>query len=378
LKEAAAEFTSTLKKEPGDPFAVYYLGLTYLNMGDYEKAIDIWMGYKNKDKPQIEEEIGRQLTLIRIAHSRKYAARVLAEEKKLNAVKPDADTVAVCYYQDLSPDKSLQAFQKGLTAMVISDMAKIKLIKVVERVRLQALLEEMKLGQTGIVDPKTAPRVGKLLGARNVIFGNLATGSIRATTTLASVDQGAIKGSVTASVDQEKFFELPALIIRDVAGIMKVELTDAEKKAIGVPYTKVYKAFEYFGKALDALDAGKWKEANDNFGMALKEDPFFDLAKDAARVCPGADSPDIGAIMNMSSSMLSSRVAASVNAVGRTGAVITPDQGALLNMGITGLDIPNVDIGATGIIDAGSGTVVPTGEGLNPPGYPPGYPGYYP
>jgi len=55
-------------------------------------------------------------------------------------------------------------------------------------------------GQTGIIDSKTAPRVGKLLCARNVIFGNLALGSIKATTTLASADQGTVKGSVTAIV----------------------------------------------------------------------------------------------------------------------------------------------------------------------------------
>ena len=73
-------------------------------------------------------------------------------------MKPDSNTVAVCYYQDLSSGQESSGFQKGLAAMVISDLTKIKSIKVVERVRLQALLEEMKLGQTGIVDPKTAPR----------------------------------------------------------------------------------------------------------------------------------------------------------------------------------------------------------------------------
>ena len=110
LNEAIAEFETTLKNEPGEPFATYYLGLAYLNKENFEKAIQVWEGYRNMNKPLIEEEIGRQLTLLRIAHSRKFAAKALAEEKKLMAVKPDADTVAVCYYQDLSPDKSLQAF----------------------------------------------------------------------------------------------------------------------------------------------------------------------------------------------------------------------------------------------------------------------------
>ena len=370
LNEAIAEFETTLKNEPGEPFSTYYLGLAYLNKGDYEKAIEVWQGYRNKDKPHIEEEIGRQLTLLRIAHSRRFAAKALAEEKKLVVVLPDADTVAVCYYQDLSPDKSLRAFQKGLTVMVISDLTKIKSIKVVERVRLQALLEEMNLGQTGIVDPKTAPRVGKLLGARNVIFGNLALGSIKATTTLASADQGTVKGSVTASVDKERFFELPAFIVRDIAGIMKIELTDEEIKAIGVPHTKIYKALVYFGNALDALDAGKWKEANDYFGMALKEDPMFDLARNAAGMCPGADYPDISAVLNMSSSKLSSRIEASVGAaVGTRTENNKPVTEFLQGGGYTGTDILGVDIGGIGINQVGNETVVPdSGEEYTPGG----------
>ena len=372
LNEAIAEFETTLKNEPGEPFATYYLGLAYLNKENFEKAIQIWEGYKNINKPLIEEEIGRQLTLLRIAHSRKFATKALAEEKKIMAVKPDANTVAVCYYQDLSPDKSLRAFQKGLTAMMISDLTKIKSIKVVERVRLQALLEEMNLGQTGIVDPKTAPRVGKLLGARNVIFGNLALGSIKATTTLASADQGTVKGSVTASVDQDRFFELPAFIVRDIAGIMKIELTDEERKAIGVPHTKVYKALVYFGNALDALDAGKWKEANDYFGMALKEDPMFDLARNAAGMCPGADSPDISAVLNMSSSKLSSRIETSVgSAAGTRTGIDQPVMEFPTSGGYTGMDILGVDIGVTGVNEVSSGTVVPDGEQQYTPGGPP-------
>ncbi|MDP2863410.1 MAG: tetratricopeptide repeat protein [Desulfobacterales bacterium] len=65
LNEAIAEFETTLKNEPGEPFATYYLGLAYLNKENFEKAIQIWEGYKNMNKPLIEEEIGRQLTLLR-------------------------------------------------------------------------------------------------------------------------------------------------------------------------------------------------------------------------------------------------------------------------------------------------------------------------
>ncbi|RPJ16954.1 MAG: tetratricopeptide repeat protein [Desulfobacteraceae bacterium] len=306
LDEAIAEFQTALKNEPGEPYATYYIGLAWLNKENYEKAMEAWQGYRNSTQPFVEAEIRRQLTLLQIAYSHKAAAKALAEEKKLAALKADSNTVAVCYYQDLSQDKSLRAFQKGLASMVITDLSKIKSLKVVERVRLQALLEEMKLGQTGIVDPKTAPRIGKLLGAENIIVGNLSSGSIKAVTTLASSGKGNVQGSASASVEKDKFFELPMIIARDTAKILGITLTDQESKAIGVPHTKVYNALIYYGNALDALDLGNWKEAKDFFAMALKEDPLFILAQKGADSCPGAGSPGIGSLSGMSASQFSS------------------------------------------------------------------------
>ena len=75
LNEAIAEFETTLKNEPGEPFATYYLGLAYLNKEDFEKAIQVWEGYRNMNKPHIEEEIGRQLALLKIAHSRQVCGK---------------------------------------------------------------------------------------------------------------------------------------------------------------------------------------------------------------------------------------------------------------------------------------------------------------
>ncbi|MBU2622126.1 MAG: tetratricopeptide repeat protein [Proteobacteria bacterium] len=307
LDEAVSEFQTALKADPGEPFSTYYLGLAYLNKEDYEKAIAVWQGYRNMTQPLVEEEIRRQLTLLQIAYSHKAAVKALAEEKNLMAAKPDTNTVAVCYYQDLSPDKSLRAFQKGLASMIITDLSKVKSVRVVERVRLQALLEEMKLGQTGIVDPKTAPRLGKLLGAENIVVGNLSSGSIKAVTTLASTGKGNVKGSASVSVDKNKFFEIPVIIVRDIAKILGITLSDDESKAIGIPHTKVYNALIYYGNALYALDAGKWKEAKDFFAMALKEDPAFALAKQGADSCPGAGSPGVSAVSGMSAASLSDR-----------------------------------------------------------------------
>ncbi len=45
---------------------------------------------------------------------------------------------------------------------------------VVERAKLGSLLEEIQLGQTGAIDPATAQKAGKLLGAELILTGTLA------------------------------------------------------------------------------------------------------------------------------------------------------------------------------------------------------------
>ncbi|MDD4952421.1 MAG: tetratricopeptide repeat protein, partial [Desulfovibrionaceae bacterium] len=187
--ESIKEYRDVLKQRPGDPFAVLYIGLAHLNNDQIGEAMDAWQGFNDPTQPLVQAEIQRQLTLLMIAKSQREAKKALEQEKSLSAA-PDPNAVAVCYYQDLSKDKSLAAFQKALAAMVITDLKKLGKVKVVERLRLQALLEEMKLGQTGIVDEASAPRVGRLLGAEHVVVGNLSVGSINAVTTVASASKG--------------------------------------------------------------------------------------------------------------------------------------------------------------------------------------------
>ena len=66
VDKAVAEFEDALKKEPGDPFSIYYLGLAYLNKEDFEKTIQIWQGYRNSTQPLVEEEIGASLHYSRL------------------------------------------------------------------------------------------------------------------------------------------------------------------------------------------------------------------------------------------------------------------------------------------------------------------------
>jgi tetratricopeptide (TPR) repeat protein len=286
--------------QPKHPRSTLFLGLAYIGKEQYEKAITTWEGYKSDDAI-ISAEIKKQLTLLRITYSRKMAQRALIEEKKLATIKPEKNTFAVCYYADTSPNNSFRAFQKALAAMVISDLAKIDLISIVERIKLQSLFFEMSLGQTGIVDPSTAPRVGHLIGAENLVVGTLSSGSIRTDTSLASTSKGEVVGNATITAKEDEFFNLPREIAINVAKLAGIKLTKAQLELFGNDHTKSYEAAIFYGNALMALDSDNWKNAREFFEKALAADPQWSLALEGYRSCPPDSSPTMAQLLAMPS-----------------------------------------------------------------------------
>jgi len=301
LEDLDSAIDSLLKVQqikPKEPRSTLFLGLAYIGKEQYEKAIATWEGYRSKNSI-IAAEIKKQLTLLKITYSRKMAQRALIEEKKLVTIKPERNTFAVCYYADASPNNSFRAFQKALAAMVISDLAKIDLISIVERIKLQSLFFEMNLGQTGIVDPSTAPRVGHLIGAENLVVGTLSSGSIRTDTSLASTSKGEVIGNTTITAKEDDFFNLPKEIAVNVAKLAGIKLTGVQLKLLGNDHTKSYEAAISYGNALMALDSDNWKDAREFFKKALAADPQWILALEGYQSCPPDSSPTIAQLLAM-------------------------------------------------------------------------------
>ena len=82
-------------------------------------------------------------------------------------------TVAVLYFTNgaLVGGVDYAPLSKGMADMLITELSRNPAITVVERDRLQALLEEQDLSQSGRVDQSTAVRIGKLLGAQHLVTG---------------------------------------------------------------------------------------------------------------------------------------------------------------------------------------------------------------
>jgi TolB-like protein len=62
---------------------------------------------------------------------------------------------------------------KGIPHILTTELSTNPDLRIVERERLQAVLDELKLTQAALVDPATAARVGKIIGARYLVHGNI-------------------------------------------------------------------------------------------------------------------------------------------------------------------------------------------------------------
>jgi TolB-like protein len=81
--------------------------------------------------------------------------------------------VAVLYFTNsaLVRRDEYEPLSKGITEMLITELAGSPSLQVVERDRLQALLEEQDLARSSRVDQETAVRLGKILGAHHLLMG---------------------------------------------------------------------------------------------------------------------------------------------------------------------------------------------------------------
>ncbi len=123
-------------------------------------------------------------------------------------------TIGVLYFDYAGKNAELAPLSKGLALMVISVRAAVDRVRVVVRQRLQAVLDEQKLGESwkksGKVDSRTAARIGKLLGARYLVLGTFfdAMGAFRADARLVDVETGQIVKSIGANGKAEDFIGL--------------------------------------------------------------------------------------------------------------------------------------------------------------------------
>jgi hypothetical protein len=157
---------------PGEPIVDYYQGLIALRQGDNAAALEHLKLYSRQDPDgAASRDIAKTLTLLSSSQLQLEVASAVQREQQVASAPPEPNSIAVNAFVNHG-DESYRAMSKGLAAMIIADLSKVPGLKVLEREKVQLLVNEMKLGDSGLADSASAVRSGRLMRAEKVIVGN--------------------------------------------------------------------------------------------------------------------------------------------------------------------------------------------------------------
>ena len=268
-----------------DARASLYLGLAAEQQGMTDKAINAYrtalaMSPDRESKGLLQAHLDKLLS----QKMRTQAASALANEQDIKADSLPANTVAVVDFNGAFVDSSLRPLAVGLAEFTANDLAKVRSLRVVERMKIDAVLQEMKMATSGAVDPASAPRVGRLLGGRNVVTGSLVglgDERVRLDGVIVNTVDSSTTQTEPAEEDVLQIFKAQKALVFAIIADLGIHLTQAERDAISAVPTESYLALLSFSRGLEYKRVGMMPEAEAAFNDAVSADPGFGEARSA-------------------------------------------------------------------------------------------------
>ncbi len=169
----------------------------------------------------------------------------------------------------------------ALAGMLITDLSQVPELQLVERERLGDILAEISLGETGYLDPKTAQRLGRGVGAEMVVTGSFSVidEALLIDTRMVAVQSGAIVKAAHATGPLADFVSVEKEVVESLIGGLEVQLSMAvRRRLLGQAPTENLDALAQYGRGVDATDEGDLDAARAAFESAVTRDPGFALA----------------------------------------------------------------------------------------------------
>ena len=173
LVTAVRLFQQIQQAFPYNAAAAYHLGVLELNANKLTQAAQQWQKYKEIDPDGAQKTgVTKQLSLVTTKAIQDEVKNAIANEKTISELAPEPNSIAVHPLINKGAEQ-YGPIGKGLTAFVITDLAKVPGLKVLEREKLQKLIDEIKLSETGLTDEtSTRVRAGKIMRAEKLIIGD--------------------------------------------------------------------------------------------------------------------------------------------------------------------------------------------------------------
>jgi serine/threonine protein kinase len=147
-------------------------------------------------------------------------------------------SLAVLYFENLSGAKEDEYFRDGMTEDVITELSKIKNLKVFPRAAVLSFRDQAVTG----------PQVGQQLNARHVLTGSLrrAGNRLRITAQLVETRTGHAAWAERYDRELKDVFEVQDEIARSITQALRITLSPQEEKAIARKPTENTQAYDFY------------------------------------------------------------------------------------------------------------------------------------
>jgi serine/threonine protein kinase/Tfp pilus assembly protein PilF len=169
----------------------------------------------------------------------------LRQTSKQPASSPAQKSIAVLYFENMSSEKETDYFCAGITEDIITDLSRIKGLKVVSRTDVLPLRNrEVNTSQ-----------VGKTLKVNYILDGSIrkAGNKIRITAQLIDVRTGFHVWADRFDRLVEDIFDIQNEVSQKIAEALKISLTEPEKRSLGKKPTDDLRAYDFYMRGRELL-----------------------------------------------------------------------------------------------------------------------------
>ncbi|MBI9103925.1 MAG: hypothetical protein JEY99_16020 [Spirochaetales bacterium] len=195
-------------------------------------------------------------------------------------------TLGVLYFETSPGDspgltrEDKQSLSMALNEIMIADLSRLSILTLVERERLNEVLEEQRLALTGFIDETTAAEAGELLGARFLMTGSLIfTGNIVTfSTRITDAESGEVVAAASKSGEISRVFTLQEEVLEEVISEWDIPLSRKQWGYLAERKNLTLRVVINLGKAIEASDVGNFEVALTYLSEAVELSPNFKLA----------------------------------------------------------------------------------------------------
>ncbi len=286
--DARTVLDAARKLDPKDGVVALYAGLSAEALEDYTGAKDAYNSYLQVGKTRsVRNDVRSRLVSLSRKEMHAAAKSAIANESRVAQQTGDPRAVAVLPMTFSGTDQSLAPLSRGMSDLLINDLSRSPDLQLLERDRVQAMVDEIALGQSTRTDATTSVRAGKLVRAARVVQGAITQTGPRNLTVNAAVMNVATSQQqgrdVQGSDVLEQVFAIEKTIALGLFDQLGVRLSAADRAAIEERPTRSLQAFLAYSSGLLAEDEGRYDDAARFFDQARTIDPGFGAALQKAQ-----------------------------------------------------------------------------------------------